>query len=75
MDDPSVKWEQARYAEVEEKLTPFLKGCGYNTKKARCDNKSNNKIILKDKEKGARGPSRQHELQHVNNQRTINPLS
>ncbi len=33
MDDPSVQWAQERFAEVETKLTPFLKACGYNVKK------------------------------------------
>ena len=33
MDDPSVQWAQERFVEVETKLTPFLKSCGYNTKK------------------------------------------
>lgn len=38
MDDPSVagpngEWSQERYDEVVTKLTPFLKGCGYNPKK------------------------------------------
>ena len=33
MDDPSVQWDKARFDEVETKLTPFLKSCGYNTKK------------------------------------------
>jgi len=33
MDDPSVNWSQERYDEVQSKLTPFLKQCGYNTKR------------------------------------------
>jgi len=33
MDDPTVKWSQERFNECEEKLSPFLKGCGYNVKK------------------------------------------
>jgi len=33
MDDPSVNWSQERFNEVLTKLTPFLKSCGYNTKK------------------------------------------
>lgn len=39
MDDPSVveesdgSWSQARYDEVVAGLTPFLKACGYNTKR------------------------------------------
>mmetsp|Transcript_27221 Transcript_27221/g.37545 ORF Transcript_27221/g.37545 Transcript_27221/m.37545 type:complete len:608 (+) Transcript_27221:149-1972(+) len=33
MDDPSVLWSKERFDEVVTKLTPFLKSCGYNTKK------------------------------------------
>jgi peptide chain release factor subunit 3 len=33
MDDPSCNWAQERFDEVVTKLTPFLKQCGYNTKK------------------------------------------
>lgn len=38
MDDPSVagpngEWSKARYDDIESKLTPFLRGCGYNPKK------------------------------------------
>lgn len=38
MDEPSIvgpngEWSQARYKEIQDKLTPFLKGCGYNPKK------------------------------------------
>lgn len=38
MDDPSIVedgnvWSKARYDEIESKLTPFLRGCGYNPKK------------------------------------------
>jgi len=33
MDDPTVEWAQERFEECKEKLTPFLKGCGYNIKK------------------------------------------
>eukprot|EP01018_Ginkgo_biloba_P031390 Gb_17011 [translate_table: standard] len=33
MDEPSVQWSKERFDEVEKKLTPFLKSCGYNTKK------------------------------------------
>lgn len=33
MDDPSVLWSQERFDEVVTKLTPFLKQCGYNTKR------------------------------------------
>lgn len=32
MDDPTVNWEKARYDEIVGKLTPFLKGSGYNMK-------------------------------------------
>ena len=33
MDDPTVKWSEARYNECKEKLTPFLKKVGFNPKK------------------------------------------
>mmetsp|Transcript_2128 Transcript_2128/g.5453 ORF Transcript_2128/g.5453 Transcript_2128/m.5453 type:complete len:417 (+) Transcript_2128:635-1885(+) len=33
MDDPTVEWAEERYKECIEKLTPFLKQCGYNMKK------------------------------------------
>jgi len=33
MDDQTVGFSEERYNECCEKLTPFLKGCGYNTKK------------------------------------------
>jgi peptide chain release factor subunit 3 len=38
MDDPSMsgpngEWSKERYEEIENKLVPFLKGCGYNPKK------------------------------------------
>jgi len=29
MDDPSVEWDQKRYDEIQTKITPFLKQCGY----------------------------------------------
>ncbi|KAI9291646.1 hypothetical protein K502DRAFT_357513 [Neoconidiobolus thromboides FSU 785] len=32
MDDPTVNWDQARYQEIVDKLTPFLKSSGYNPK-------------------------------------------
>ncbi|KAI8878977.1 hypothetical protein K501DRAFT_297315 [Backusella circina FSU 941] len=32
MDDPTVNWDKARYDEIVTKLTPFLKGTGYNPK-------------------------------------------
>ena len=32
MDDPTVEWAQERFEECKEKLTPFLKQCGYNLK-------------------------------------------
>ncbi|KAJ1920069.1 translation termination factor GTPase eRF3 [Mycoemilia scoparia] len=32
MDDPTVKWDKARYDEITSKLTPFLKGAGYSQK-------------------------------------------
>ena len=33
MDDSTVNWSQERFEECRDKLTPFLKGCGYNMKK------------------------------------------
>jgi peptide chain release factor subunit 3 len=33
MDDPSVEWSKDRFDEIEKKIVPFLKSCGYNTKK------------------------------------------
>ncbi|GAA6016127.1 hypothetical protein JCM11491_000676 [Sporobolomyces phaffii] len=32
MDDPTVNWDKARYDEIVGKLSPFLKGSGYNMK-------------------------------------------
>lgn len=32
MDDPTVNWDKTRYDEIVGKLTPFLKGSGYNMK-------------------------------------------
>ncbi|KAL8278033.1 hypothetical protein RQP46_009493 [Phenoliferia psychrophenolica] len=32
MDDPTVNWDQSRYDEIVGKLSPFLKGTGYNLK-------------------------------------------
>ncbi|CAF0745866.1 unnamed protein product [Didymodactylos carnosus] len=29
MDDPTVNWDEARYEEIKEKLTPYLKKCGF----------------------------------------------
>ena len=29
MDDSTVNWDQARYDEIKEKLTPYLKKCGF----------------------------------------------
>jgi peptide chain release factor subunit 3 len=29
MDDPTVNWDQARYEEIKDKLTPYLKKCGF----------------------------------------------
>jgi len=33
MDDVTVAWAQERFDECRDKLSPFLKGCGYNLKK------------------------------------------
>jgi peptide chain release factor subunit 3 len=32
MDEPTVQWEQARFNEIKDKLTPFIKMAGFNTK-------------------------------------------
>ncbi|KAJ1650974.1 translation termination factor GTPase eRF3 [Dispira simplex] len=32
MDDPTVQWSKERYDDIVQKLTPFLKGTGYNPK-------------------------------------------
>ncbi|KAF8076352.1 P-loop containing nucleoside triphosphate hydrolase protein [Lyophyllum atratum] len=32
MDDPTVGWEKARYEEIKDKLTPFIKAAGFNPK-------------------------------------------
>lgn len=32
MDDPTVEWDQGRYDEIKGKLTPFVKGAGFNPK-------------------------------------------
>ncbi|KAF9075857.1 P-loop containing nucleoside triphosphate hydrolase protein [Rhodocollybia butyracea] len=32
MDDSTVLWEKARYEEIKEKLTPFVKAAGFNPK-------------------------------------------
>ncbi|KAJ8522970.1 hypothetical protein ONZ45_g479 [Pleurotus djamor] len=32
MDDPTVGWSEARYNEIKDKLTPFVKASGYNPK-------------------------------------------
>ncbi|CAF0799038.1 unnamed protein product [Adineta steineri] len=33
MDDPTVKWNEARYREIEGKLLPYLKTCGFKPEK------------------------------------------
>mmetsp|Transcript_232 Transcript_232/g.746 ORF Transcript_232/g.746 Transcript_232/m.746 type:complete len:654 (+) Transcript_232:46-2007(+) len=30
MDDPTVEWDKARWDEINTKISPFLKSCGYN---------------------------------------------
>lgn len=30
MDDPTVKWEESRFANIKDKLTPYLKKVGFN---------------------------------------------
>ncbi|EPB70239.1 elongation factor Tu GTP binding domain protein [Ancylostoma ceylanicum] len=32
MDDPTVKWDEARFNEIQGKLTPYLRKCGFNPK-------------------------------------------
>jgi peptide chain release factor subunit 3 len=32
MDDPTVEWDETRYTEIKDKLTPYLKKCGFNPK-------------------------------------------
>ena len=32
MDDPTVKWDKARYEEIKEKLAPFVRGAGFHVK-------------------------------------------
>ena len=32
MDDPTVLWDKARYDEIRDKLTPFVKAAGFNPK-------------------------------------------
>ena len=29
MDDPTVNWDEKRYEEIKEKLTPYIKKCGF----------------------------------------------
>eukprot|EP00922_Rhytidocystis_sp_ex-Travisia-forbesii_P018207 GHVS01027088.1.p1 GENE.GHVS01027088.1~~GHVS01027088.1.p1 ORF type:complete len:456 (+),score=29.75 GHVS01027088.1:26-1393(+) len=33
MDDSTCQWNEPRYREIERKLTPYLKSCGYNPAK------------------------------------------
>lgn len=33
MDDPTCNWSEERYREIEKKLTPYLRSCGYNPAK------------------------------------------
>ncbi|KAL3986192.1 Elongation factor Tu GTP binding domain family protein [Acanthocheilonema viteae] len=32
MDDPTVNWDEERYKEIQSKLTPYLRKCGFNPK-------------------------------------------
>ena len=32
MDDTTVRWDKARFDEIKDKLTPFVKGSGYHPK-------------------------------------------
>jgi peptide chain release factor subunit 3 len=33
MDDPSVNWSKDRFDEIQDRIIPFLKECGYNTER------------------------------------------
>ncbi|KAL7067742.1 elongation factor Tu C-terminal domain-containing protein [Cryptosporidium serpentis] len=33
MDDPTCQWDETRYKDIQKKLTPYLKICGYNPNK------------------------------------------
>ncbi|KAH7444894.1 hypothetical protein KP509_02G096500 [Ceratopteris richardii] len=33
MDEASVQWSKERFDEIEKKLSPFIRSCGYNVKK------------------------------------------
>lgn len=32
MDDPTVNWDEERFKEIQNKLTPYLRKCGFNPK-------------------------------------------
>lgn len=32
MDDPTVEWDQARFNEIKEKISPFIRAAGFNLK-------------------------------------------
>ncbi|KAH7706733.1 eukaryotic peptide chain release factor GTP-binding subunit ERF3B-like isoform 1 [Aphelenchoides avenae] len=32
MDDPTVEWDEERWKEIQQKLTPYLRKCGFNPK-------------------------------------------
>jgi peptide chain release factor subunit 3 len=32
MDDPTVEWQESRYNEIKDKMTPFAKAAGFNPK-------------------------------------------
>uniref|UniRef100_A0A1I7XM45 Tr-type G domain-containing protein n=1 Tax=Heterorhabditis bacteriophora TaxID=37862 RepID=A0A1I7XM45_HETBA len=32
MDDPTVQWDEGRFIEIQGKLTPYLRKCGFNPK-------------------------------------------
>ncbi|OCH90955.1 hypothetical protein OBBRIDRAFT_776008 [Obba rivulosa] len=32
MDEPTVEWQESRYNEIKDKLTPFIKAAGFNLK-------------------------------------------
>ncbi|SOV78086.1 translation elongation factor EF-1, subunit alpha, putative [Plasmodium sp. gorilla clade G3] len=33
MDDPTCNWSESRYEEIQKKITPYIKSCGYNINK------------------------------------------
>uniref|UniRef100_A0A8C9GE85 Tr-type G domain-containing protein n=1 Tax=Piliocolobus tephrosceles TaxID=591936 RepID=A0A8C9GE85_9PRIM len=33
MDDPTCNWSESRYEDIQKKITPYIKSCGYNINK------------------------------------------